>query len=163
MNILFIRRCVAYLIDILLLFIILAPAAVLGEKLLGLTPQTHRQVWFAVVFSFSIPAWFYFILSDQSNSGATFGKRFLHLRVALINGDRLSFLRSFSRTAIKLLPWEMVHIFGFALADQLGNTWQSAGLITANILILIYLGIAFATKGQRSLHDLVVGSQVFIK
>jgi len=158
-----VRRITAYLIDIILLFVVLAPAATLVEWLLNLSPQTPRQVWIATVLSFSIPTWLYFLLSDHSTSGATLGKRLLQIRVTMTNGNRPSLKRSFARTAIKLLPWEMVHVFGFALADELNVAMQSAGLIAANILLFFYLAITFASRGRRSLHDLLVGTQVRLR
>ena len=92
----------------------------LVEWALGIFPRTPYQVWLATVVSFSIPAWLYFLLSDCSGSGATIGKK-LRLRVVQTGGARVGWLRSLARTAIKLLPWEMAHIFGFALAEQVGR------------------------------------------
>ena len=61
------------------------------------------------------------------------------------------------RTAVKLLPWELVHLFGFALAPQAGDLTvaQSVGLAAANVLVVIYLVCALVTRGRRSVHDYV--------
>lgn len=141
-----VKRVAAYLVDIILLFATLAPIVTLVEWLSGVSPQTPRQVWIASVLSFSIPTWLYFILSDHSKMGATIGKRLFHLRVKTKNGSRLSFMRAFVRTAIKLLPWEMAHIFGFALAEDIPSVLQSAGLISANLLTLLYLVITIVLR-----------------
>ncbi len=159
---LIIKRSTAYLIDICLLFAILAPAATLVERALGIFPRTPYQVWLATVMSFSIPAWLYFLLSDCSRSGATLGKKILHLRVAQVDGAGVGWLRALARTAIKLLPWEMAHIFGFALAEQVGAALQAAGLIAANVLVLVYLVVLILNHGRRSIHDLVVKTEVVL-
>jgi hypothetical protein len=51
---LILKRSVAYVLDICLLFAILAPAALLIEQLLGIFPRTPSQVWLAAVVSFSM-------------------------------------------------------------------------------------------------------------
>jgi uncharacterized RDD family membrane protein YckC len=159
---LILKRSAAYVLDICLLFVILAPAALLVEQWLGIFPPTPSQVWLAAVVSFSIPAWLYFLLSDCSRSGATLGKKVLRLRVVQVGGARVGWLRALARTAIKLLPWEMAHIFGFALAEQLGSSFQAAGLIAANGFVLIYLAVLIANHGRRSIHDLVVNTEAVL-
>jgi uncharacterized RDD family membrane protein YckC len=157
---LILKRVFAYGIDILLLFVVLAPAVTLAEWLFHIKPQTPLQVWIATAFSFSIPAWMYFILSDHSKLGATLGKRLFRLQGTTQAGSRPTILRAFARATVKLLPWEMPHIFGFALAEVVTGAVQAAGLITANILGIVYLAILVASQGRRSLHDLLAGTQV---
>lgn len=65
------RRTTAYLIDVVLLFVVLAPTAFLVEAIFGFRPATNSQVWVAAVMSFSIPAWSYFLISDLSQRGMT--------------------------------------------------------------------------------------------
>lgn len=154
------KRIAAYLIDIALLFAILAPAALLVERLLRITPQNAYQVWLAAVLSFSLPAWLYFCLSDQSKTGATLGKKILGVRVFSTKADRINLWRALARTAIKLLPWELAHIFGFGLAEQVSSQVQSAGLIASNALVIAYLAIFLVTGGKRSLHDILVHTEV---
>ena len=74
-GVLVIRRSAAYLIDILLLFLVLAPIGLLIQWSLGQVPQTGPQIWGTLLWNFSIPAWLYFTLSDKSSTGATPGKR----------------------------------------------------------------------------------------
>jgi len=154
------KRVGAYVVDILLLFVILASAATVVEQSLRISPQTPRQVWLATVLSFSIPVWLYFTLADHSRSGATIGKKVFRLRVLRVPGSRLSLPRSFARTALKLLPWELAHLFGFALAAEVGAGVQAAGLIVANALVVIYLAVLLATGGRQSVHDLLVHTEV---
>lgn len=154
------KRTLAYLFDVVLLFVVLAPAALLVERWLDIKVLTPFQVWIATVLSFSIPTWCYFLLSDRSRSGATIGKRLLRLRVLGVGGERVSFGRAFARTAVKLLPWEVAHLFGFALAGRVGSNVQVTGLISANALAIAYLVAMVATAGRSSIHDLLVSTEV---
>ena len=157
---LIIRRSAAYVIDVILLFAVLAPAAYLIEPILGFQPSSSSQVWIAAVMSFSIPAWSYFLISDLSQGGMTAGKRLLQVRVVSITLNKITFGRALTRTAVKLLPWELAHIFGFALADTVSQAGVSAGLIAANSLIIIYLVILLINAGKMSLHDFIAKTEV---
>lgn len=156
------RRIAAYLVDILILFVVLAPVGVLIQRVLPTSPQTGIAIWHTILWNFSLPVWLYFIISDQTEDGATCGKRWFKLQVTDIIGRRLSVGRAAGRTAVKLLPWELTHLSAFALSTELNqfNHIQTIGLMAANALLLIYLGLATATKGQRSIHDFVVGTVV---
>ena len=158
---LILRRSTAYFLDILFLFLVLAPLAFGVERLLDIQPQTNRQVWLAAILSFSVPVWSYFTLSDASKRGVTLGKRIMRISVSpLQSSSELTLGRGLLRTAIKLLPWELAHTFGFALADMVGEGARAAGLIGANVLTLLYFIVFVMTDGHRSIHDLVVGTQV---
>jgi uncharacterized RDD family membrane protein YckC len=156
------RRSGAYIIDVVLLFIVLAPTAFLVESILGFQPATSSQVWIAAIMSFSIPAWAYFLLSDLAWNGMTVGKRLLNIKVISLNSDDINFGRALLRTAIKLLPWELAHIFGFALADTISQSAVLAGLIAANLLIMIYLVILVINGGKMSLHDIFAKTEVVL-
>jgi len=157
------RRVAAYLVDILLLFAVLAPAGQLILWLLGVeTPRTGPTIARVILWNFSLPVWLYFILSDQSAAGATLGKRLLKVQVRDISGERLSIGRALARTAVKLLPWELVHVSAFAFSTDLGQLSgpQLIGVAAANVLTIIYLGVAITTRGQRSAHDYAAGTLV---
>mgnify|MGYP001139572852 CR=1 len=153
------KRSSAYLLDIALLFAILAPAATLVEWALGIFPKTPTQIYLATMISFSLPTWLYFLTSDCSRSGATLGKRVFHMKVTRSSGARVGLWRSLARTAIKLLPWELAHIFGFALAGIISTSLQTAGLIAANVLVVVYGAVLIATRGKQSMHDLLAKTQ----
>jgi uncharacterized RDD family membrane protein YckC len=159
---LILRRSTAYLLDVVLLFVVLAPLAVLLRAVLDIRPDSAVQVWTATVLSFSLPAWAYFAVSDASKRGATVGKKLMKLMVVRSTADsgRLSYGRALGRSALKLLPWELAHVFGFALADIVGGPAQMAGLVLANALSVVYFGTCVATGGARSVHDYVAGTCV---
>ena len=157
------RRAGAYVVDVVLLFALLAPIGwVVTQSLLGAMPTTGRQIWLTLLVNFSLPAWVYFTVSDASARGATFGKRWLGVRVARNDGGRPGVMQSLGRTAMKLLPWELVHGSAFALSSDLAafSTTQAIGLTVANALAIVYLICAIVTRGRRSVHDFVVGTEV---
>jgi len=157
------RRVAAYLVDILLLFAVLAPAGQLILWVLGAeTPRTGPAIGRVILWNFSLPAWLYFVLSDRSASGATLGKRLLKIQVRDVSGERLSIGRALARTAVKLLPWELVHVSAFALSTDLTrfSQGQVIGVAVANVLTVVYLGVAVATRGRRSVHDYAAGTLV---
>jgi len=105
------RRVGAYLLDIVLLFAVLAPLGYAVQLALGIDPATAtaRSVYVTLILNFSVPAWLYFTLSDRSSRGATVGKRRLGLRTQAKEGGHLGFGRALGRTAIQLVPWEVTH------------------------------------------------------
>jgi uncharacterized RDD family membrane protein YckC len=161
---LLIRRATAYFLDIVLLFLVLAPAGQLVRFAVGWpsASPTGLEVWLAAVLNFSVPTWTYFILSDSSASGATVGKRLLGLRVVRVTGERVGMARALARTAVKVLPWETAHLSAFALstgADDSG-LWPMMGLSIANGLAVVYFVVAACTRGRRSVHDYVAATEV---
>jgi len=66
------------------------------------------------------------------------------------------------RTAIKLLPWEVVHLAAFTLSGDFSqfSLIQMIGLTVANLLTVVYWVVAAFTRGRRSVHDFVVGTVV---
>lgn len=161
---LIVRRAVAYLLDIVLLFAVLAPLTFVVRSLVGVRPATGLEIWLVTVTSFSIPVWLYFALCDASRTGATFAKRELGVMVRpTVGSGRVSLPRAFARTAVKLAPWELAHVVGFALADVVGVAVQTAGLVVANVLALVWFGSALATRGERSVHDVVAGTRVALR
>jgi uncharacterized RDD family membrane protein YckC len=155
------RRIGAYLIDIALLFVVLAPLGQLVLRLFGRSPRTGPEIWLTILVNFSLPCWLYFIIGARSAGGATLGKRWLGLRLV---GDRgpVSTPQAILRTALLLLPWELVHLSVFGLAKQVGrfDPVQWVGLSAANILTVGYLLVTIATEGRRGVHDYVAHTSV---
>lgn len=136
------KRVAAYLIDIVLLFAVLGPLGQLVQWSMGISPRTGPEIWLSIIWNFSVPSWLYFIVSDTSSGGATIGKRLLGIKVSADTG-RMGFARSLLRTAVKLSPWELVHVSMFALTDDPGQFGpvQVAGLAVVDALLLAYLAV----------------------
>ena len=160
---LILKRSAAYILDIVILFVMLAPVGFFIQWLVGIPmPETGPELARTILWNFSIPSWLYFILSDSSPRGATLGKRLLKLQVVRTDQQRVPFLSAVWRTAVKLLPWELVHIFGFALSvdfNQISAT-QISGMVVANLLIVVYVILVVVTRGRRSIHDYVAQTEV---
>lgn len=161
-----VRRLAAYLVDILLLFAAVVStqfglAALTGGwpfRLLTTGLRIEGWVWLSV----SLPTYLYFALSESSTHQATPGKRLLGLRVTDIAGNRIGFGRALLRTIVKLIPWEVTHLSLFLPTPILtdGQGGFLPGLITANILIVVYLAAIVMTAGKQGVHDLVARTMV---
>jgi uncharacterized RDD family membrane protein YckC len=161
--VLMVRRAVAFAVDCALLFLVLVPAGQLVRFGLGWPyPSTGPGIWLVVALNLSLPTWTYFILSDSAARGATAGKRLLGLSVVRVDGGRVELGRALGRTAIKLLPWETVHVSLLALSSDPTRfaPRQWVGLAVANILMVAYLVVAAWTRGRRSVHDYAAKTEV---
>ena len=171
---LFLRRCAAYAIDCLLVFLV---TIVLFQGLTWILTQgawwNNLRTWSAaqgwILLSVVLPTWLYFSLAEASPWQATLGKHLLGLRVTDMNGKRLSLPHALLRNILKLIPWNFFHIglfapspSGLSVLGQLPPSmqWWWSFLITGDILTLIYLLAPFFTGGQRSIHDLLAGTRV---
>lgn len=156
------RRAGAYVIDIVILFVVLAPLGYLLQRALGVSPATAQGVYATLVLNFSLPTWAYFALGDHSRSGATFGKRMLSLRTEADVGGRVGVSQALGRTVVKMLPWEVAHASVFLFAPALGEyaieNW--IGLAASYVLSFAYLIVAWRTQGHRSVHDFVASTSV---
>jgi uncharacterized RDD family membrane protein YckC len=150
------------MIDIVVLFIVLAPLGYLIQRALGVAPVTAQGVYATLVLNFSLPTWAYFALSDHSRSGATFGKRVLSLHTEAEEGGRVGAGQALGRTAVKMVPWEVAHASLFLFAPALGEfaieNW--IGLAASYVLSFAYLFVAWRTQGCRSVHDVVASTSV---
>jgi uncharacterized RDD family membrane protein YckC len=155
------RRIAAYVLDVSGLFVVLAPLTFGLARILYPGGPSDPQLSVVILLGFSVPTWAYFTLSDSSTTGATLGKKVLGIRVTACDAVViLPFHRALARTAAKLLPWELAHIFGFTLVDRIPEGLRSGGLFASNLLALIYLAVLFASSGRRTLHDFVASTEV---
>ena len=163
MNIpLLLRRAAAFGLDCLLLFVTLGSLTFILQYVFIDGTPTGPELWVCLLFGFSIPAWTYFSVSDRSRRGATVGKRVLGIRVTTQGGGQLSVSRAVGRTALKVLPWELMHISAFALSKGMDDltTVQFVVMTVSNLLSFTYLVFAFLTRGRRSVHDYAASTQV---
>lgn len=157
------RRVGAYLLDILVLFTVLAPLGFVAQGALGVAqPATPHAIYRTLILNFSIPAWTYFTVADWSRGGATLGKRILGLRTAPDGGGRLGWGQAFARTAVKMMPWEIAHASSFLLVPALGTFTVASGLGlgVSYALSFAYLIVVWRTNGRTSVHDRVAATHV---
>jgi hypothetical protein len=163
---LLIRRAGAYVLDVVLLFLVLFPVGQLLRFVIGWqppSPPTGLGVWVVSALKFSVPTWTYFVISDSSARGATVGKSLLGLRVTRVKDGSVGMARALGRTAGKLLPWETTHLSAFAFSAEPGASFdlgQLIGLTMANVLIVVYFVVAACTGGRRSVCGYVAETEV---
>ena len=163
------RRFAAVALDYLVILAWVAAVTALGVAVRALAPGLSETVFghplsgeLVGFVLLTLPVLAYFVLTEASPSGGTWGKRRTGLRVVSLDGRRIRPLRSSVRTAVKLLPWELSH---FAI-------WQlSAGPTVPAPLPYLALGLvwtlvgatlvtALVTRRRRAVHDLIAGTMV---
>ncbi|WP_340064706.1 RDD family protein [Ascidiimonas aurantiaca] len=166
----FLKRTLAYFIDVTLCYTILI--LVLQWAILG-TLRTRlglADTWFEnslnmelyVLSTISLPVWFYFTYFDSNRAKGTLGKRLFRLSVQNPENQRISPGKSFLRTFLKLLPWEIAHlgvIFPTPLyfEDEPGlRILTLAGMV----LFVSYMISILADPKRRSLYDRLLKTQV---
>lgn len=155
-------RLAAYVLDVAALAIVLVPLSFAIGSLVGSDLSTGLEVWVRSLQTISLPAWLYFILTDALAGGRSLGKRALGLQTLMGDGGPPNMRASVLRTAVKLAPWELIHLAFFALAPQLGG-FGGAQILAAGasyLLMFVYLVVALRNGGRRSVPDLLAGTAV---
>ncbi len=169
----FTKRVAASALDFILIAGYLA--ALLGAGLAlqrtGLwKPAAPPSLAFLDLFAFLtavLPVILYFTLQESAPAQATWGKRRLGLRVVGVGGGRLSRERAFARSLAKFLPWQLAHtslfhIPGWPFAPESPPPLAMAGLILAQVLVLVYLGSLALGRAHRTPYDWVSGACVVV-
>ena len=163
------KRSLAYFIDVSIIYAVL----MLVFQLLILTPiRTHfgiEENWFRngwnvqwyVWLTISLPTWLYFICSEASNRQATFGKRIFKLKVLDSKTEsKITMLKSITRTALKLLPWELIHV-GLNLPQPVwfeNNPGFRFIVLLGTILFAVYFIMVLVKR--RTLYDIILNTIV---
>jgi uncharacterized RDD family membrane protein YckC len=156
-------RLLAFFIDILVIFPLLFILAVIINLILGF-PSTGIEIYIRIVLSFSIPIWIYFVFSDISQKGATFGKKLMKIGVKTVEGENLTIKSALLRTLVKLIPWELTHITFFVLSKNGEfSLLQMVLVIIIYLLIFIYGYFMIRTKGRKGVHDLLAKTTIQAK
>ncbi|GIP31651.1 RDD family protein [Paenibacillus sp. J2TS4] len=159
-----IRRLIAYGIDFIILAMILVGVQLIINVITGgglsrsLQSGWAIELW--VLLTMSAPVWVYFIYLEYRKQ-QTIGKKVMKLRLETIEGHPVKLGQAFSRTLVKLLPWELTHIFILLPEPWWFHPEKPNYLIyIPNAFILLYAAFLFWTKGTRGLHDLIPGTRV---
>ncbi len=171
----FIKRTFAYLIDcticyslvmILIQWVILSQ---LREKI-GITEEWFENslnMELYVLVSISFPVWLYFTLLDSKIAKGSPGKRLLKLSLVEQNDSqqRISVGKSFLRTILKLLPWEIIHL-GIIFPVPLYFVEEPEFRLVSIIGILLFISYAlsiFLKRSKQTLYDMLIKTQVIEK
>lgn len=169
----FIRRTLAYFVDCLIAFagvMLIFQWAILTNlrSIFGINDdwfQNSINMHIYVLFSISIPVWLYFSYYDSIYSKGTFGKRFFKLKVVNTKIQKISFRKSLSRTILKLLPWEIIHI-GIIYPKPIYFEDQPSMRILVFVGILLFVSYIisiFVIPKKQSFYDLLLGTMVLSK
>jgi uncharacterized RDD family membrane protein YckC len=168
-------RTAAFLFDYLLIaayiIVLIAVSVLLGFgplrqtlKELFANPNSSEITAFMLLV---LPVILYFALFESSSWQATWGKRKVGLRVTNAHGEQLSVARSFVRTLIKFLPWELAHaclwrIPGWPFNPQTPPPIISAGLVLVWVIVAAYVISMMLNKKHQTLYDMIAGSYVVL-
>lgn len=140
------------------LFTSMAALASVGVITLGTVhPVTGQLIGF---FTLTLPVVLYSIFLEAGHRHATLGKRMMKIEVA---GEELTTRQVIVRNIIKFLPWEFAHA-GILWINYINTPdtplWIWILLIAPQAIVAIYVMAVIATKGSRSLHDMISGTRV---
>lgn len=101
-------------------------------------------------------------MSEASRSGATWGKRRLHIRVQDTRDERVELPRSLLRSALKFAPWELSHaaIWHLRFAGPDPSVLSTVVLVALLLLAGGYLLSIRVDAQNRALYDRVAGTRV---
>ena len=162
---LFVKRLLAYWLDFVLLASLLVGlqwllyAASSGFPFDRLEKGYQIELW--VLLSMSLPVWCYFIYFERRH-GHTPGKRLLKLKVTNNKGRNLSFSQALVRTGIRLLPWELTHLF-ILVPEPWWNVAEPKYpylIYIPNALMVLYIVILMISGGKRGIHDIAANTAV---
>lgn len=159
------KRMLAWMIDWL---IILVYATLLFGTTMALTffnviqvekvhPVKGQLLGFLTL---TLPVILYCILFEVGSKHATPGKRILKIEVT---GTPLTSREIILRNILKFIPWELAHA-GVLWVNYINTpetpVWIWLLLIVPQVLVVIYSMAVVATKGSRSVYDMLAGTRV---
>jgi uncharacterized RDD family membrane protein YckC len=146
------RRCVAYLVDSLILSTV---GGGLGKVIFDKLSQLG--LW-GPLAGFCLALVYFAVFDSEIGDGQTLGKRWLKLRVVGAEGNTIPFAKSLLRSAIFLVP---AFLFGLRRPETM--PWVISLLISDVVLWVggstLYL-IIFNRQTRQGLHELATGSYV---
>lgn len=110
----------------------------------------------------TLPTTLYFVLSESSLQQATWGKQRVGLKVTNYNGSRISLWRSFARTVLKFIPWEVSHtlIWEIYFLPQNNSTLVNYGFILVYVVIGLNIASLVMTRKHQTIYDLLAKTYV---
>lgn len=110
----------------------------------------------------TLPVTLYFAISESSTRQASWGKQWVGLKVTDYNGERISFWRSFARTLLKFVPWELSHtlIWEMSFSPQADSLLINLGFGLVYALVGLNIVNIIRTKKHQTIYDLIAGTYV---
>ena len=162
------QRMVAFVLDYVIILIYLA--AITGliwllNSLFGINEWLFSErvrAQFVAFFLITLPVTLYFAIRESSNQQATWGKQWMKLKVTDTNGAQINFLRSFARTLLKFIPWELSHtlIWEISFTPQVDPVLINYGFGLVYLLVGLNIASLLMTKKHQTLCDLLAKTYV---
>lgn len=169
----FVPRACAFGIDFLLIAAYAGALATVSSAILFRLPRDRVEPIFALpmlgdLVAFAtlvLPVIVVFALAESSRHQASWGKRFLRLRVVTASGGRPSRPQALVRSALKFLPWQLshtclFHIPGWPLAVETIPAWTVAGFALVWGLVAVYALSLLLPPTHRTPYDRASGTCV---
>jgi RDD family. len=163
-------RLKALILDYIVIAVYLVLIVLLGLLLKSLAPSFVGAVfgkeYSSELFGFitiTLPVSLYFALSEASSQQATWGKRIGKLKVLCIkDGKRLSTARSFVRTALKFIPWELSHasIWYITFHPDSFSPLFTIGITIVFLLVGLNILVLVLNHKHQTLYDMIAGTFV---
>ncbi len=162
-------RSLAFGLDYLIIAAYLAVLVAGGVALTQFLPSVSNALFdgpisgqIAGFLLITLPVTSYFALSEASSRQATWGKRRMGLRVADRQDRQLRRARSFSRTALKFVPWELSHtcIWQVSFAADPSAPVYTAGFSIVWLLVGANIVSLLLSPAKQTLYDRLAGTQV---
>jgi|HubBroStandDraft_4_1064222.scaffolds.fasta_scaffold111346_2 uncharacterized RDD family membrane protein YckC len=147
------RRVIALLVDLVVLFLLLAFPALRWFDYFSSHPMAALTLGFVVTFPYFI------ILNSRIGDGQTLGKKITKIRVADLQGNVISLQRSTLRFCVLAIPFFFEEVQFTCSGGLCAVTTSVTWLLTACRFATAYLYI-FNTRTRQSLHDLVAQTYV---
>ena len=147
-----------YLIAITLLLFLLNSLFQLNDWLFS----TRASTQFFAFLLVTLPVTLYFAISESSKQQATWGKKQLSLQVVDAIGGRISFGRSFARTLMKFIPWELSHtlIWELSFSPQTDTVLIYYGFGLVYLLVGLNIASLLRTKKHQTIYDFIARTYV---
>jgi uncharacterized RDD family membrane protein YckC len=157
------QRTGAFALDYILILFYLAAITLISllvNSLFGVnkwlfTDRVRAQLTGFILIT--LPITLYYALSESSTRQATWGKKWVGLKVTDTNGKRISVWRSLARTLLKFIPWELSHtlIWEIYFAQQLNATFLNYGFVLVYVLIGLNIASLVMTRQHQTIYDLL--------
>jgi uncharacterized RDD family membrane protein YckC len=131
-----------------------------GEITLLASPIALNILAFVVLV---LPVILYFAFQESSSQQATWGKRRAKIKVAPVQGARMSLWQSLLRSAVKFLPWQLAHVSVIYIWYGSQSTIFLIGSLIAQGLVIVYIMCLWLGKRHRTPYDWLAGTCVVVK
>lgn len=147
------RRCLAYIMDCLIVCVIAIPVMIAGfvlsAVLLPNDPTAQGFVGFALSFLFLVAAcWLYYALLESSSKQATVGKMALGLKVINSVGERISFWRATGRFFARMILAVPTFNFSYMMAGFTRRSQTLHDIVTSTYVV----GTEYTEQGEPPEH-----------